>query len=114
MWNFVTPQLAVPNVAEAQRYYHEVLDFTIGFSFGENFGAVLCGTTEIFLNRSDAPSGQTWNCVRVDDADRLLAIYRERGAKIVADIEDKPWGMREFTLSDPWGHHFRIGHSTRT
>ena len=113
MWNFITPQLAVPDVAEAQRWYHEVLEFEIGFRFGDGFGAVLCGTTEIFLSRSEEPAAPVWCCVRVDDADALLALYRERGAKIVADIENKPWGIREFTLADPWGHHFRIGHSTR-
>ena len=49
-------------------------------------------------------------CVRVEDADRLFALYVERGADIVEPIADRPWGMREFTLRDPNGHRFRIGH----
>lgn len=27
----------------------------------------------------------------------------------VSSIEDQPWGMREFTLTDPSGNHVRIG-----
>ena len=100
-------------MAEAQRYYHDVLDFEIGFSYGESFGGVYLGNTEIYLRRSDTPEPGTWCCVRVEDADGLFAVYKERGAKIVEELGDKPWGVREFTLQDPWGHYFRIGHSTR-
>lgn len=30
----------------------------------------------------------------------------------VTPLEDQPWGMREFTLTDPNGNHLRIGKST--
>ena len=30
----------------------------------------------------------------------------------VSAIEDKPWGMREFTLTDPSGNNIRVGTST--
>jgi hypothetical protein len=29
----------------------------------------------------------------------------------VTALEDQPWGMREFTLTDPSGNNVRIGHS---
>lgn len=29
----------------------------------------------------------------------------------VTGLEDQPWGMREFTLTDPSGNHLRIGRS---
>lgn len=112
MWNSITPQLPVSDVAEAQRYYRDVLGFRIDFT-RDDFGAVRCGGAEIFLQRSERPQPGTWCCVRVDDADALYAIYRERGAEIVEKIDSKPWGMREFTIRDPNGHYFRIGHSTR-
>jgi len=31
----------------------------------------------------------------------------------VTPIEDMPWGMHEFTLTDPSGNHIRVGRSTR-
>ncbi len=30
----------------------------------------------------------------------------------VTDVVDQPWGMREFTLTDPNGNHLRFGHNT--
>jgi hypothetical protein len=27
----------------------------------------------------------------------------------VTVVEDMPWGMREFTLTDPWRNYVRIG-----
>ena len=27
----------------------------------------------------------------------------------VTPIADQPWGMREFTLTDPFGNHIRVG-----
>ncbi len=32
----------------------------------------------------------------------------------VTPIADQPWGMREFTLTDPFGNNIRIGHGTNT
>jgi uncharacterized glyoxalase superfamily protein PhnB len=29
----------------------------------------------------------------------------------VTSVEDQPWGMREFTLTDPNGNNIRIGRS---
>ena len=30
----------------------------------------------------------------------------------VSDVRDEPWGMREFTLTDPFQNNIRIGRST--
>lgn len=32
----------------------------------------------------------------------------------VTPIEDTPWGMREFTLTDPSGNNVRVGRSVDT
>jgi catechol 2,3-dioxygenase-like lactoylglutathione lyase family enzyme len=113
MWNYVTPQLPVSDVAETQEYYRDMLDFKIAFTRGESFGGVTYGRAEIFFMKVDEPRPGSWCCVRVDDADLLYAIYRERGVKIIEKLADRSWGMREFTIEDPNGHFFRIGHSTR-
>ena len=110
-WRFITPQLPVRDVRETQRYYRDVLGFNIAWIFDEDYGAVYNDTTEVFFSESPEPIHPVWNFVRVDDADAVLAAYRDRGAKIVEDIESKPWGMREFTVEDNNGHRFRIGHS---
>ncbi|MBW2425802.1 MAG: VOC family protein [Deltaproteobacteria bacterium] len=110
-WRFVTPQLPVADVRAAQAYYRDVLGFKIAWIWREEYGAVYNGQTEIFLSRSEDPITPCCSFVRVENADTMLAYYRERGAKIVEGIASHPWGMREFTIEDNNGHRFRIGHS---
>ena len=111
----LTPQLAVADVARAERWYRELLGLEPGF-VRESFAAVGNPGAQIYLCRSDlpaAPPPRATCCVTVDDADVFHALYRERGARIVEPIATQPWGVREFTLVDPDGHRFRIGHPTR-
>ncbi len=110
-WQFVTPQLPVPNVREAQAYYRDMLGFKIAWIYQEEYGAVYNGATEIFFSQQDGEIRPCSNFVRVDNADAVLTTYRERGVKIVEEIASHPWGMREFTIEDHNGHRFRIGHS---
>lgn len=44
------------------------------------------------------------------DADQWHARLSTAGLPVTA-VEDKPWGMREFTLTDPNGTYIRIGRS---
>jgi uncharacterized glyoxalase superfamily protein PhnB len=44
----------------------------------------------------------------VDDADAWHARLAAAGAN-VSPVQDEPWGMREFTLRDPWRNNVRIG-----
>ena len=110
-WHFVTPQLPVADVRETQAYYRDVLGFKIAWIWREEYGAVYNGTTEIYLARQEGEIHPSCCFVRVENADETLAIYRERGAKIIEEIASHPYGMREFSIEDNNGHRFRIGHS---
>ena len=110
-WQFLTPQLPVPDVREAQAYHRDVFGSKIAWIYREEYGAVYNGRTEIFFQKTSEPITPSWQFVRVENADRALAEMRERGARVVEDIASHPWGMREFTVEDLNGHRFRIGHS---
>ncbi len=113
MWSFITPELGVPDVVEAQRYYRDVLDFKITWTAEDgSFGAAVLGTTELFFAKRDAPSRGVVLCVRVPDVEAVHRRYSELGARVLGPVEEKPWAMREFAVEDPWGHRFRIGQST--
>jgi len=112
VWKFVTPQLPVRDPEASQRWYRDVLGLKPGF-VRPGFAAVRDEAVELFFSRADGPAQPTLCAVRVDDADGLYAIYRERGVEIAEPIADRVWGVREFTLRDPDGHRFRLGHSTR-
>jgi len=47
----------------------------------------------------------------VDDADAWHTRMDAAGLE-VSMIEDQPWGMREYTLRDPWRNNLRIGHGS--
>ena len=110
-WQFVTPQLGVRDVREAQAWYRDRLGCKIAWIWQEEYGAVYHGTTELFLALEPGPIAPVTCFVRVASADETLALYRERGVPIVEEIASHPWGMREFTIEDPHGHRFRIGDS---
>lgn len=110
-WQFVTPMLPVLDVRRAQAYYRDVFGFRIAWIWREEVGAVYNDRTEIFLVRAQPPITPTCSFVRVENADAVLGVYRERGAQIVEEIASHPWGVREFTVEDEYGHRFRIGHS---
>ena len=111
-WHFVTPQLPVANVRETQAYYRDMLGFKIAWIWQEEYGAVYNGRTEIFFVREEGEINPACSFVRVENADDVMAVYRERGVKIVEELASHPYGMREFSIEDNNGHRFRIGHSS--
>ena len=110
-WQFVTPQLPVADVRATQAWYRDKLGFKIAWIWQERYGAVYNGSTEIFFALEEDEIRPSCCFVRVEDADAVLAEYRERGVKIVEEIASHPYGMREFSIEDNNGHRFRIGHS---
>lgn len=49
--------------------------------------------------------------LRVTDANSYYVSLKAKGADVLSEIEDKPWGMREFGLRTIDGHRITIGHS---
>ena len=47
-----------------------------------------------------------------EEPDQLFEFFEKRGALIVSEPEDYPWGMREFNIKDVNGHLFRFGRPT--
>lgn len=109
-----TPQLAVANVEEAQRYYRDVLGFHIDWTWGENdYGSVSRDNTTLFLCRADGPISRCDILIMTGEVDALCTEWRSRGAKITSEPADKPWGLREFSMEDNNGHRFRLGEGSK-
>lgn len=47
--------------------------------------------------------------IMVPDVDRYWEIARELGATVIAPIEDRGYGLRDFTILDPDGFGLRFG-----
>ncbi len=105
------PELPVEDVERAQRYYHDVLGFEIGWlSPGKEIGAVSRGDAVIFFRRTKAPFVPAVHWVFADNVDESYSELKASGANIVEPLEQKPWGLRQFTIDDLDGNRFYFHH----
>ena len=111
------PEIPVSNVEKAAEYYVNVLGFR--FDWGNDqggIGGISQGECRMFLTnapfRQRYGSGErviVWlNLESRRDVDELYHHWREAGAKILAEPEDKPWRLREFRVADLDGNQLRV------
>lgn len=105
------PELPVRDVEEAQVYYRDKLGFEITWTYpGKSIGAAARGTVSVFFRRSEAEIIPTVHWMYADDVDATYIELKNSGATIIDPIENKPWGMRQFTIQDLNGHVFYVHH----
>jgi uncharacterized glyoxalase superfamily protein PhnB len=81
-----------------------------------NIGA---GFVELSTATTDQPSPRTLHAtsssliVFVDDVAGHYKHARSAGAVIVSVLEDKPWGLRQYTAKDLEGHHWEFSQQMR-
>lgn len=108
-----TPILPVGAISAAQAFY-ESAGFEVRAYDGGGFAFVSLEGESVFdLDEADGfdPAANRAGCyLIVAGVDAWHARLVELGAP-VSELVDQPWGMREFTLTDPDGNHVRIGRS---
>src|SRR5258708_8941169 len=103
------PELPVLDVEKAQAYYRDVLGFEIAWTLEDkSMGAV--GRDDIAIFFAKRTPHPTLHWIFVDDIDATYHEMKTRNANIVEDIENKPWGLRQFTIEDLNGHRFTFHH----
>ncbi|MEM9542748.1 MAG: VOC family protein [Cyanobacteria bacterium P01_E01_bin.42] len=104
-----TPIFPVRDVIATQQYFQEVLGFTVDWIWDDDFGSVSRDRVCLFFSKETKIGeglGSFWS---IDKVDAVYTEYQKSGAKITRKLENKPWGMREFTIEDLNGHSHRIG-----
>jgi GNAT superfamily N-acetyltransferase len=108
-----TAIFACSDIEATLAYYKDVLGFESSWTWGEpaTFGSASMGGVSIMFAlqpelAANVRGHQHW--IKVDEADELHRLHRERGARVVEEIEDKPWGMREYVVEDLNGYHLRF------
>ncbi len=108
----VQPTLKVDNIQEAIDFYTQHLGFTFGFTWGATprFAGVFLGDKQIFLALAGA--SHTGNSVffMIENADALYAFHRSNGTSITVPIADREYGVRDYTVRDPYGNDLVFGH----
>ncbi len=111
------PEIPVTNVDKAAEYYVNVLGFQ--FDWGDDkggIGGISQGECRMFL--TNAPFHEhygtgghvmVWlNLNSKQEVDELYLRWKEAGARILAEAEDKPWHLREFRVADLDGNQLRV------
>jgi uncharacterized glyoxalase superfamily protein PhnB len=109
------PELPVGNVARAAVYYEKCLGFSWDWGV-EGIGQVSRGDCRLFLTDDafrGAPAVTTPAVIWINlnskaEVDALHRTWSERGARIIAAPESKPWNLHEFTAADLDGNRLRV------
>jgi len=110
------PVLFVSDVASTVAYYRDVLGFHADFIAGDPpaHARVVADPTyssptvhirfePLQPGVNLAPSVYLWLHVG-SGLEELCELYRSRGVRILMEPEDKPWGLRQFTVEDCNGY----------
>ena len=104
--------LPVSDMAESLAFYRR-LGFEVETDGAEYAWVRHDGEEVLHLRYSSSleeSSNESAVYFHVADAGVWHSTLRQQGVA-VGDVEDRPWGMREFSLVDPSGNLIRVGHN---
>jgi uncharacterized glyoxalase superfamily protein PhnB len=111
------PEIPVSNVDQAAAYYVNVLGFHLDWgSDAGGIAGISQGACRMFLTNAGfreyyGTGGRVtvWlNLNSKAEVDELYRRWRQTGARIVAQPEDKPWHLREFRVADLDDNQLRV------
>ena len=115
-------ELFVNNLPESLDFYRRVLGFTLGQPQPDGYTPMTLGGATVSLNlRSNLPDDHP---IQVSAGERLgrgielvlevneiEAVYQQvlaAGWPLSSPLQDQPWGLSDFRVSDPDGYYWRI------
>jgi catechol 2,3-dioxygenase-like lactoylglutathione lyase family enzyme len=105
--------LAVGDIPTAVDFYVKKLGFEQAFLWGDppTFAGMNLGKVQMFLAKgTPTPSAETGAVYfLVGDADQLYAFHRANGVEIAQPIDDRPYGIRDYTVRDLHGYYLVFG-----
>jgi predicted enzyme related to lactoylglutathione lyase len=105
------PELPVVDVQRAQRHYRDALGFEIRWLYpNKEIGAVSRGKVAIFFRKRKPPFEPAIHWMFAEDVDATYRELHSLGANIVDPLDEKPSGLRQFTVADLDGNLFYIHH----
>ncbi|MGH8018825.1 MAG: GNAT family N-acetyltransferase [Opitutaceae bacterium] len=107
------PELPVVDLDESLRFFRDVLGFREDWTWESECASVSRGCAIIRLARAAPPVPRASLVIPVENADALHAEWTVRGATVLAPLQDKPWGAREFTIEEGNGHCLRVSQRLR-
>ena len=110
--------LAVNDTGKTAEHFINALGFKCDFAV-EGWQFLSLGDFLVMLGEcpNEGPASETNNHsyfahVLVEDVDDLYSRMKAQGASFYQEVEDKPWGMREFYVVTPDGHRMDFAQET--
>jgi len=101
----VIPELVYPDVQKAVQWLCDTFGFTLRIGMGSHRAQLNVGDGAVVLME---PRGgnefRGYVMVRVEDVRRHCEHSRQRGARIVREPADYPYGERQYNVEDLAGH----------
>lgn len=110
----VAPVMTVVSMEEALRCYRDLLLFNVAFEWSDTeqeptrYTILQQGNTELHLSAAETPH-PTVAYIFVGNVQAYHDAVKARGANISEAIQDHPWEMREFEVTDPDGNRIIFG-----
>ncbi len=115
--------LFVEDLPAAKRFYQDVFGLPVHYE-DQNSAVFQFGDTLInLLDAVEAPGlispatvadrdagSRSQFTIGVDDVDAVCAALAERGVTLLNGPQDRPWGIRTASFTDPGGHIWEIAH----
>jgi uncharacterized glyoxalase superfamily protein PhnB len=115
----IAPVFLVDDVVATANFYRDTFGFHYerfwgdppSFCMVKRFGGILMLTEKPGAMRPNhLADGQSIDAyLWVDDVDALYAELKANGAKIVRELRDEPYGMRDFDVEDCNGYRLAFG-----
>jgi uncharacterized glyoxalase superfamily protein PhnB len=111
------PEIPVVDIDASLNYYANCLEFTIDWvDGGGGIAGISKGNCRLFLTNAafrehygNSGSLVIWlNLASKEEVDALHELWLANQATIVAPPESKPWGLHEFSATDPDGNRLRV------
>lgn len=104
--------LTVNDVLATVDFYTTKLGFRLGFTWGDpvTFAGVLLDKVQLFLQKGTPAPGGTSVYFMVGDADELYEFHRQNDVEIGEPIDDRDYGIRDYTIRDANGYFLTFGH----
>ena len=115
----VSPLFLVADLDSAATFYCETLGFEKKWAWGDPAVRIGIGpknssgpsSFEIHLinDAKIGPSGTSFVFFHVTNVDALYQRCRDQGAEIYLELEERPWGLKDFRIKDPFGNRMGFG-----
>lgn len=108
--------IAVHDLERSARYYRDVLGFDVkeigdpGWRlFVKDQCLIMAGKSPDALPPQELGDHSYFAYLEVDAIDQFYEAAVARGARVIKELRDEPWGMREFGLRTVDGHRIMFG-----